>query len=80
MEPVVVRYCSVCRYRPRAARVAERLRSELDVDVTIVEGGLGEFSIWVGRRRVTRKRWFRAFPQEAAVVQSVRRALQHRVS
>jgi len=52
------------------------MKSELGVEARLVEGGLGEFSIWVGDDRVTGKERrfliFSVFPSDAVIVAAVR--------
>ena len=55
--------------------MADALKSELDLEPEIVPGAVGEFSIWVGDRRVHRKWWFLPFPRPERVVRAVRQAL-----
>jgi hypothetical protein len=55
--------------------VAERLRSELGIEVNLTHGKTGEFSVLVAERVVGKKHWFR-FPQDEAIVTAVRDALQ----
>jgi hypothetical protein len=50
------------------------LKSELGVEAELVEGGRGEFTVWVGEREVARKGWFR-FPPDAKVLEAVREAV-----
>ena len=57
-----------------AARVADVIKRELGVEVELVEGGRGEFTVWVGERRVAKKGWVR-FPSDQRVVAEVRQAL-----
>jgi hypothetical protein len=54
--------------------VAERLKSELGIDAELVEGSRGEFTVWVGERKVAEKGWIR-FPSDVKVLAAVREAL-----
>lgn len=54
--------------------MAERIRSALGVEAELVEGGRGEFAVWVGDEVVAKKGWVR-FPAEEKVVAAVREAL-----
>jgi hypothetical protein len=51
------------------------LKKELGVDAEIVEGKIGEFSVWVGDRLVSRKGWIR-FPSDQTVLEAVTAALR----
>jgi hypothetical protein len=57
-----------------AARVAARLRKEDGAEVETIKGGLGEFSVSVGERKVvdTSRLWY---PTAAKVIEKVRAAL-----
>jgi uncharacterized protein (DUF427 family) len=57
-----------------ASSVAAKLRQEDDVQVEMVKGGLGEFSITVDDREVvnTNRLWY---PNPTSVVKKVRTAL-----
>jgi hypothetical protein len=59
---------------PRAARVAELLRKELEVETRLVEGDRGEFTVWVDGQVVIKKGW-RGFPADEKVLAAVREAL-----
>ena len=47
---------------------------ELEVEVETVIGGRGEFTVWVGDRKVAEKGWL-TFPSDAKIVTAVREAL-----
>jgi predicted Rdx family selenoprotein len=53
--------------------VAAQLKQDLGVDVELVVGNSGEFTIWVGDTKVAEKSWGR-FPDPAKVVDAVRAA------
>jgi hypothetical protein len=53
--------------------VAAQLKQDLDVDAELLVGGSGEFTVWVGDRKVAEKSWGR-FPEPDAVVTAVRAA------
>lgn len=44
------------------------------MDVELVEGGRGEFTVWVGDKVVSEKGWI-FFPDDDGVVTAVRQAL-----
>jgi len=54
--------------------VAELLERELNVETKLIEGGRGEFTVWVGDEVVARKGWF-GFPEDEKVLAAVREAL-----
>jgi len=62
-----------------AARVAARLSGEKDVEVETVKGGLGEFSVSVGGRKVidTSRLWY---PTPSKVVAKTRSLLAEQSS
>jgi hypothetical protein len=47
----------------------------LGIDAELVEGSLGEFTVWVGERKVAEKGWIR-FPSDAKIVSAVGDALE----
>jgi hypothetical protein len=51
--------------------VAAQLKQDLGIDAELVVGGSGEFTVWVGDRKVAEKSWGR-FPEPDAVVTAVR--------
>jgi hypothetical protein len=51
------------------------LKKELGVEAEIIEGKIGEFTVWVGDRMVARKGWVR-FPGDQTVLQAVTAALR----
>jgi hypothetical protein len=57
-----------------AARVAARLREEDGAEVETIKGGLGEFSVSVGGRKIvdTSRLWY---PSAAKVIEKVRASL-----
>ena len=54
--------------------MAELIRREIGVEPELIEGGRGEFSVWVGERMVAKKGWVR-FPTDQSVLSAVRQAL-----
>ena len=54
--------------------MAELIRREIGVEPELIEGELGEFSVWVGDRIVAKKGWVR-FPADQSVLSAVRQAL-----
>lgn len=54
--------------------MAAALHAALGVDTTLVVGDGGEFTVWVGDRKVAEK-VFMTFPTPEAVVDAVRAAL-----
>jgi hypothetical protein len=54
--------------------VAAELKKALDVDAELVVGGSGEFTVWVGEKKVSEKKWM-SFPEPADVVTAVRAEL-----
>ena len=54
--------------------MAAAIKDALGTDVELVEGGRGEFTVWVGDKKVSEKGWI-FFPDDEAVVTAVREAL-----
>jgi len=54
--------------------VAALLKKELGADVERVEGNVGEFTVWVGNKRVSTKGWVR-FPGDRKIIEAVRAEL-----
>ena len=54
--------------------MAAALKDALGIDVELIEGGRGEFTVWVGDRKVSEKGWI-FFPDDNVVVTAVREAL-----
>jgi hypothetical protein len=55
--------------------VAAELKKKLGVSATLIEGGRGEFTVWVGSTKVADKK-DGDFPSEAEVVSAVQGALK----
>jgi hypothetical protein len=53
--------------------VAARLKQDLGVDTDLVIGNSGEFTVWVGEKKVAEKSWGR-FPEPDKVVAAVKAA------
>ena len=53
--------------------MAAQLKQELGVDADLVIGGSGEFTVWVGDKKVAEKSWGR-FPEPEKVVAAVKAA------
>ena len=51
--------------------MAAQLKQALGIETDLVVGGSGEFTVWVGDRKVAEKSWGR-FPEPDAVVDAVR--------
>jgi len=56
--------------------VADLIKQQLGQQVELIEGGRGEFTVWVGDRKVAEKGWIR-FPSDQTVVTSVQQALSN---
>jgi hypothetical protein len=54
--------------------VAALIRRETGIDTEIIEGGRGEFTVWVGEETVAKKD-AGVFPADEEVVTAVRQAL-----
>lgn len=54
--------------------MADLLKRELGVEVSLVEGNNGEFTVWIDGKLVAKKGWIR-FPQDDKVLLAVRQAL-----
>lgn len=54
--------------------MAAELKWQLELETSLVPGGRGEFTVWLGDQLVAEKRGD-AFPSPAAVVEAVREAL-----
>ena len=59
---------------PRAASVAAVIKKQTGIDPELVEGGRGEFTVWVGEKVVAQKD-ATGFPSEEDVLSSVQKAL-----
>ena len=57
--------------------MAAAIKDALGVDAELIEGGRGEFTVWVRDKKVSEKGWI-FFPDDAAVVTAVREALTPR--
>jgi hypothetical protein len=53
--------------------VADLIKRELGVESELTEGDRGEFTVWVGDRKVAEKGWVR-FPSDQRVLSEVRQA------
>jgi len=51
--------------------VAAQLKQDLGIDAELVVGGSGEFTVWVGDRKIAEKSWGR-FPDPDTGVSTVR--------
>ncbi|MDQ3685778.1 MAG: hypothetical protein M3430_09280 [Acidobacteriota bacterium] len=54
--------------------MAETIKREIGVETELIEGGRGEFTVWVGDRVVAQKGWIK-FPSDQKVLAAVRQAL-----
>lgn len=54
--------------------MAAFLKEKLGIEVQIIEGDRGEFTVWVGEQMVAKKGWIR-FPSNDKVLTAVREAL-----
>lgn len=54
--------------------MAARLDADLHVSAEIIEGKRGEFTVWVGDRKVAEKTWS-GFPPDDEIVKAVKQAL-----
>jgi hypothetical protein len=56
--------------------VAAAIKQETGVEPELVEGGRGEFTVWVGDQKVAGKTPEEGFPTEQQVLAAVRQALR----
>ena len=54
--------------------MAVAIKDALGTDVELIEGGRGEFTVWVGDRKVSKKGLI-FFPDNDAIVTAVREAM-----
>ena len=54
--------------------MAALLKKELGAEVQTIKGNVGEFTVWVGEKRVSTKGWLR-FPADRRILEAVRAAL-----
>lgn len=54
--------------------MAAAIKDALGADVELIEGGRGEFTVWVRDQKVSEKGWI-FFPDDDAIVTAVREAL-----
>ena len=54
--------------------MAAAIKDALGIDVELVEGGRGEFTVWVRDQKVSEKGWIR-FPSDEVIVAAVRDAV-----
>ena len=54
--------------------MAALIKTEVGAEPELVEGGRGEFTVWVGDQVVAQKGWVR-FPSDKKVLAAVREAL-----
>ena len=54
--------------------MAALIKTEVGAEPELVEGGSGEFTVWVGDQVVAQKGWVR-FPSDKKVLAAVREAL-----
>ncbi len=54
--------------------MAAIIKSKFGVEPELIEGGRGEFTVWVGDQQVAQKGWLR-FPSDEKVLAAVRQAL-----
>ena len=54
--------------------MAAQLKQDLGVDAELTVGNSGEFTVWVGDKKVAEKSWGR-FPEPNSVVSAVRAAI-----
>jgi hypothetical protein len=55
--------------------VAASIKQKLGLDVELIKGDRGEFTVWVGDKLVSKKSWLVFFPSEQKVVKAVKAAL-----
>ena len=54
--------------------MAALIKTEVGAEPELVEGGRGEFTVWVGDQVIAQKGWVR-FPSDKKVLAAVREAL-----
>ena len=59
----------------QAARVAALVRREIGIEPRLVQGRMGEFSVWLDDKLVLKKGWIK-LPSDEQVLAAVRSAVQ----
>jgi selT/selW/selH-like putative selenoprotein len=77
-------YCGPCGYRERAVELAAELRQRVDAQVTVEEGGFGQFDVLLDGALVASKGGFwkrmlvHGVPPQAQILEAIERALADR--
>jgi hypothetical protein len=54
--------------------VAAMIKSKLGVEPELIEGGRGEFTVWLDDELIAKKGWFK-FPSEEKIIAELKTAL-----
>ena len=76
MSELVIEYCTACNYYPRAASLADTIRSRFGIDVELVRSSGGVFEVKWGNELLYSKRKMGRFPEPG----EVERTLEDRLS
>jgi hypothetical protein len=77
MTSIRIRYCKVWNYYPRAARAAALIKDETGLESELIEGGRGEFTVWVGEDLAAKKTPL-GFPTDEEILRAIQKRLSTR--
>jgi len=72
MMKISIKYCAQWNYRPRASRLGDELKRELNADVELVAGSGGVFDITANGRQIFSKGKSRRFPDPDEIIALIR--------
>ena len=69
---ISIQYCGSWGYKPRAASLADKLKSNFDIEARLIEGAGGIFDVKLGGNLVYSKHETGSFPDEDELIASLR--------
>ena len=70
---IEITYCSVWKYRPKAASLAEELRKEFEVTAMLISGNGGVFDVTVDGKLIFSKHEALRFPETGEILSQIRK-------
>ena len=52
---IEIKYCVRWNYLPKAVRLAEQIKQEMDVEIALVSGDIGELSVYKDNKKISNK-------------------------
>ncbi len=73
---IAIKYCAEWNYKPRASRMGDEIKKEIDAEIELVAGGGGVFDISMDGRMIFSKFEQGRYPQPDEIISLIKEGLK----